>query len=94
MIPHHDTGAVGVHRADVSEGRRFNQEGRAVAGLRENGEIRTDFAAHDEETLVGPLHVQFGASGEVEFRHVKGHGGWVPKQIGGSNTLLEPEPSD
>ena len=75
MIPHHDTGAVGVHRADVSEGRRFNQEGRAVAGLRENGEIRADFAAHDEETLVGPLHVQFGASREVEFRHIKGDGG-------------------
>ena len=75
MIPHHDAGAVGVHRADVSEGRGFDQEGRAVAGLRENGEIRADFAAHHKETLVGPFHVQFGASGEVEFRHVKGHGG-------------------
>ena len=75
MIPHHDAGAVRVHRADVSEGWRFNQEGRAVAGLRENGEIRADFAAHHKETLVGPFHVQFGASCEVEFRHVKGHGG-------------------
>ena len=75
MIPHHDPGAVGVHRANISECWRFNQEGRTMAGLREDGEIRADFAAHHKEALVGPFHVQFGASSEVELRHVKGHGG-------------------